>query len=169
MAWYHTYPEILPLAQGCVAALGNFDGVHTGHQHLLKIAKTEATNRGLPLVALTFHPHPRTVVRPEVPFQQLQTLPERIAALQMAGAEGVAVVPFHPARAQQTPPDFIQEILVSWLNAKVVVVGENFRFGHKAAGTPATLAANPEFLTHVVPLLGDDRGAFSSTRLRTQE
>lgn len=166
--WQATFPAALPCPSGCVAALGNFDGVHQGHRHLLNIAKAEATDRNLPLVALTFDPHPRTVLRPAHPFQQLQNLPQKAAALAAAGAQGVAIVPFTLARAAQGPAEFMQEILVGWLHAQVVVVGENFHFGQRAQGTPATLAANPAFLTHIVPLLGDTQGAFSSTRLRQQ-
>jgi riboflavin kinase/FMN adenylyltransferase len=164
--WQATFPAPLPSASGCVAALGNFDGVHQGHRHLLNIAKAEATDRNLPLVALTFAPHPRTVLRPDQPFHQLQTLPEKTAALAAAGVHGVAILPFTLARAAQSPTEFMQEILVAWLHAQVVVVGENFHFGHRAQGTPALLQQNPSFLTHVVPLLGDAAGAFSSTRLR---
>ncbi|MCA3244077.1 MAG: adenylyltransferase/cytidyltransferase family protein [Alphaproteobacteria bacterium] len=166
MAWFHTFPSPLPLPQGCAAALGNFDGVHAGHRALLQHAQQLAQANGLPLVALTFHPHPRQVLRPHEPFTQLQPLPERVAVLQAAGAEGVAVVPFDSLRAQQSPAAFMQEILVDWLRAKVVVVGENFHFGHRAQGNPATLQANPAFSTVVMPLVGDAQGPYSSSRLR---
>lgn len=166
MAWFDTFPAPLPIAHGCVAALGNFDGVHQGHQALLQQALALSQIQGLPLVALTFHPHPRQVLRPLEHFTQLQTLPARVAALQAAGVARVAVVPFDAYRAQQSPHDFMQEILVAWLQAKVVVVGENFHFGHRAQGTPATLQANPAFTTLVVPLVGDAAGPYSSSRLR---
>ena len=166
MAWLHTHPTPLPLPHGCVAALGNFDGVHPGHQALLQQALAVSQTQDLPLVALTFHPHPRQVLRPTEPFTQLQTLPERAAALGAAGAAGVAVVPFDATRAQQSPAAFMEEILQTWLNAKAVVVGENFHFGHRAQGTTSTLQANPAFTTLVVPLVGDAAGPYSSSRLR---
>ncbi len=166
MPWAHTFPAPLPLTAGCVAALGNFDGVHQGHLSLLQYAKAQAQALALPLVALTFDPHPRSILRPEIPLQQLQTLPARLLALHQAGAEGVAVLPFNGARAQQSPADFIEEILIGWLQAKAVVIGENFKFGHRAAGTPTLLQQQPQFQTHVVALVGDAVGPFSSTRLR---
>jgi riboflavin kinase / FMN adenylyltransferase len=166
MVWQATHPQKIPLRNGCVAALGNFDGVHAGHQALLKQAKTQAEVLGLPLVVLTFWPHPRTVLRVGADFHTLQTLPERVASLHAQGVEGVAVLPFTPERAHQSPEAFIEEILEGWLNAKAVVVGENFRFGHKAQGTPALLAQHKAFTTHTVTLHGDEEGPHSSTRLR---
>lgn len=169
MVWHCTYPEALPLQpKGCVAVLGNFDGVHAGHRQLLATAGTLAHSAGLPLVVLTFFPHPRSVLRPEKPFVLLQTLPERTQSLADAGADGVAVLPFTPARALQQPEDFIAEVIEGWLQAKQVVIGTNFRFGHRAAGTPDLLKKNQSFQTHIISLAGDEAGPFSSSRLREQ-
>jgi riboflavin kinase/FMN adenylyltransferase len=166
MPWLLTFPTALPLPAGCVVTMGNFDGVHAGHRHLVQQALAHSQTLQIPLIALTFHPHPRTVLRATEAFQQLQTLPERTTALQNLGVRGVAVVPFDTHRAQQSPTAFMHEILQEWLNAKVVVVGENFRFGHRAQGTPLTLQANPAFQTVVAPLAGDAGGPYSSSRLR---
>ncbi len=167
--WCQTYPAPLPLNTGgvarCIAVAGNFDGVHAGHLYLLKVAATHAAQHGLPLVALTFWPHPRTVLSPTQPLPLLQTLEDRVAALGAAGVAGVAVVPFNAARAAQAPTDFVREVLQGWLQAKMLVVGENFKFGHKAQGTPALVNALGTPCT-AVPLLDDGFGVVSSSRLR---
>lgn len=174
MAWLCTHPNPLPhgLAPvvAPVVAIGNFDGVHAGHRALLLVAQTLAEQRQAPLVVLTFDPHPRTVLRPDVPHQNLMTLPEKQAALAAAGVTGVAVVPFTLTVAQQTPEAFMAEIVQGWLRAQAVVVGENFRFGAKAAGTPAGLAGRlGADNVQVVPLVGDAEGPLSSSRLRAAQ
>lgn len=174
MAWLCTHPNPLPHGLGPVVApvvaIGNFDGVHAGHRALLVVAQTLAEQRQVPLVVLTFDPHPRMVLRPEVPHYNLMTLPEKQAALGAAGVTGVAVVPFTLALAQQTPEAFVAEIVQGWLRAQAVVVGENFRFGAKAAGTPAVLAGRlGADNVQVVPLLRDAEGPLSSTRLRSTQ
>jgi riboflavin kinase / FMN adenylyltransferase len=169
MSWYVTYPTPLPLPQGCVAVLGTFDGVHQGHQALMAKATGLAQAANLPLVALTFWPHPRVVLQPDVPLKVLHTLPEKVAALQAAGAEGVAVVPFTRDLATLSPADFVQVFLQEWLQVKAVAVGENFRFGAQAKGNAMLLQANPAFKTYAVPLVGDAQGPYSSTRLRAAQ
>lgn len=166
MIWRMTYPEALPLPDGCVVAIGNFDGVHAGHRHLLAVAKADAQALGLPLVVLTFEPHPRSVLRPDVPLKRLTTLDEKTALLGEAGVDGVAVLGFSPEVAGWAPEAFMDDILVGWLGARGVCVGENFRFGKKAAGDVALLRAETRFTTRGVALLTDDDGVVSSSRLR---
>jgi riboflavin kinase/FMN adenylyltransferase len=121
---------------------------------------------GSPVIALTFEPHPRSILRPDVPLKRLMTARQKEAALQ-ALADDVAVVPFDVAVAGWSPEDFMQKILVEWLGAARVVVGENFRFGHKASGDVQTLKENPAFVTTILPLVTDEAGVvFSSSRLR---
>ncbi len=166
MVWLMTYPDALPLDRGCVVAIGNFDGVHAGHRHLLAVAKAEAAMLQLPLVVLTFEPHPRSVVRPDVPLKRLTTLHEKVDLLAGAGVDGVAVLGFTPEVAGWTPDMFVEDVLVGWLRARVVCVGENFRFGRKAAGDVATLGAETRFTTRVLSLFEDEDGVVSSSRLR---
>lgn len=167
MVWCECYPQTVPLKGGCVVAIGNFDGVHEGHRHLLALARAEAQWRHLPLVVLTFEPHPRSVLRPEVPLKRLTTLEEKVERLACAGVDGVAVLGFTPEVAGWSPQRFMEDVLVGWLGARGVCVGENFRFGAKAAGDVATLKAQMHFTTLAVPLLTDEAGVVSSSRLRS--
>jgi riboflavin kinase/FMN adenylyltransferase len=124
-----------------VVVIGNFDGVHRGHRQVLARARELADERGLAVVAVTFDPHPMAVLRPEHAPTQLTTLERRADLLAEAGADHVLALPFDRDMASWTPEHFAQLVLVDSVHAAVVVVGANFRFGHKAAGDVATLAA----------------------------
>lgn len=157
-------------AQGCVACIGVFDGVHRGHRALLRVARRRADARDLPLVAVTFDPHPMSVVRPEVAPSSLAPLDQRRALLREAGADDVHVLHFDDRMAAMPAEEFIATVLVDTLHVREVVVGENFRFGHRAAGTVDTLREEGErlgFSVHAVPLEGDDDARWSSTLART--
>jgi len=119
-----------------VVVIGNFDGVHPGHVEVLREAR--ARRPDLPLVVVTFWPHPVSVLRPEVGPMLLTGLDDRIALLQRAGADRVEVIRFTPEFAAHTPEEFVDEVLMP-LSPALIVVGENFRFGHKASGTVQTL------------------------------
>ena len=160
------YPAPTLLTNGCVVAVGNFDGVHAGHKALLAVAKIEAERWELPLVVLTFEPHPRAVLFPQVPLHRLTGVLEKENRLKAEGVAEMVVVPFALEVAGWSPDMFVKDVIVEWLGAKVVVVGENFRYGHKAAGDVASLAADRRFATVVVPLLTDAGGIISSRRLR---
>lgn len=119
-----------------VVAIGNFDGVHRGHRKVL----AEAVGDGsLPLVVITFWPHPVTVLRPDKAPMMLSDLHTRLELLKQAGAHEVRVIRFTPAVAALTPEEFVDTYVVP-LNPARVVVGDNFRFGHGAAGDVGTLA-----------------------------
>ena len=123
-----------------VVTVGNFDGVHLGHQHVVRRAREVArTAGGLPVVAVTFDPHPIAVLRPEHAPQTLTDVATRARLLGGVGADAVLVVPFTREVAAWSPRRFVEDILVDALHAKVVVVGANFRFGVKASGDVATL------------------------------
>ena len=117
-----------------VVALGNFDGVHLGHQEVLKRAVGEGRRRGMKVVAATFHPHPRTVLGAGDPPKLLTPLGLRREMLLGYGADEVWVIPFEVALSGKSPEQFVKDVLIGEGGAGVVVVGENFRFGHKAAG-----------------------------------
>ena len=148
-----------------VVAIGIFDGVHLGHQQIIATAvKAKADSNSPKLVALTFDPHPTAILAPEKEPPRLTTLEDRVQLLQAAGADAVAVIRFDRDFANLTPAEFIENILVDKLSASEVVVGENFTFGNKAAGTSKDLAA--VLPTHVVPLVESGGEVISSTRIR---
>ncbi|HVH94297.1 MAG TPA: adenylyltransferase/cytidyltransferase family protein, partial [Nocardioidaceae bacterium] len=149
-----------------VVTIGNFDGVHRGHQHVLGRAREVAGELGgLPVVAVTFDPHPMAVLRPEHAPQTLTTVETRAALLQGAGVDDVLVVPFSREMAGWSPERFVLDILVETLHARAVVVGANFRFGTKASGDVATLrelGAGHDFSAEGIPLDGGPQ-VWSST------
>ncbi|WP_024877467.1 bifunctional riboflavin kinase/FAD synthetase [Saccharomonospora piscinae] len=125
----------------CVVTIGVFDGVHRGHQALIEKTVRTARQRGLPSVVLTFDPHPTEVVRPGSHPAQLTTLTRKADLVEQLGVDVFAVLPFTPELSRLSPDEFVHEVLVDHLHAATVIVGENFRFGHKAAGTVETLRA----------------------------
>jgi riboflavin kinase/FMN adenylyltransferase len=133
--------EEVPATLGrTVVTVGNFDGVHLGHQHVLRRAREVATELGgLPVVAVTFDPHPIAVLRPEHAPPTLTTLEARAMRLEAAGADDLLVVPFSREVAAWPPQRFVTDILVDRLHARAVVVGANFRFGARASGDVALL------------------------------
>ena len=117
-----------------VIALGNFDGVHLGHQEVLKRAVEEGRRRGMRVIAATFHPHPRAVLGAGDPPKLITPVESRCEMLLSYGADEVWVIPFDVAMSRKTPEQFVKDVLIGEGGAGVVVVGENFRFGHKAVG-----------------------------------
>ena len=152
-----------------VVVIGNFDGVHLGHQHVLARAREIADERGLPVVAITFDPHPMAVLRPEHAPTQLTTVERRAELLAEAGADHVLALPFDRDMASWTPDHFAQRVLIDAVHAQAVVVGANFRFGSRAAGDVATLQAfgrEHGFVVEGIPLDGGPM-VWSSTYVRT--
>jgi riboflavin kinase/FMN adenylyltransferase len=147
-----------------VVAIGNFDGVHSGHRQVLAAAR--AARPGLPVVAVTFWPHPMVILRPDAAPELLCDLSERIELLRAAGADEVRVVEFTRRVAEWTPEEFVERVLLP-LHPSAIVVGENFRFGHQAAGTVDTLRelGAGVFEVKALPLLSD-ASAYSSSRIR---
>ena len=126
---------------GTVVTIGNFDGVHLGHQHVLARAREIGEERGLPVCAITFDPHPMAVLRPEHAPTQLTTVERRAELLAEAGVDHVLALPFDRDMASWTPEEFEQRVLVDAVHAEAVVVGANFRFGTRASAAPATSPA----------------------------
>ena len=149
-----------------VVVIGNFDGVHLGHQHVARRGRELADARGLTLIAVTFDPHPIAVLRPEHAPQQLTGIDQRCQLLAEAGVDDVLVLPFSREIAAWSPDEFIDRVLVSGLHCAAVVVGANFRFGSRAAGDVATLIAHGGFDVDGVVLDGGPQ-VWSSTYVRT--
>lgn len=120
--------------------IGNFDGVHLGHRTLIRQTRQIARAHGWSTCVLTFDPHPTTVVAPERAPQLICSLDERLRLLESAGAERILVLPFTIKIAEMGPREFVETVLADALNARAVVVGQNFRFGYKQLGDTAVLA-----------------------------
>ena len=152
-----------------VVALGNFDGVHLGHQAVLARAVEEARELGGRVVAATFWPHPRSVLGAGASPVLLTTIEGRREALLEHGADEVRAIPFDRDLSRKSPEEFVRDVLVGELGARAVVVGENFRFGYKAAGDFAELRRlmrKGGGDAHAVEVRGA-RGEISSTRVRS--
>ncbi len=152
-----------------VVVIGNFDGVHLGHQHVVRRARELADGDGLTVVAATFDPHPMAVLRPEHAPSMLTDMDRRCRLLGEAGVDDVFVIPFSREIAAWTPEEFIDRVLVDGLHAARVVVGANFRFGARAAGDVATLVeagASRGFEVEGIALDGGPQ-VWSSTYVRT--
>lgn len=167
MALLRWLTEPVPQGAPTVVTIGNFDGVHRGHQHL--VARARILAEGRPVVAVTFEPHPMAVLRPEHAPQTLTALDQRARLLCEAGADAVVALQFDTAMASWTPEEFVERILVDALSAAVVVVGANFRFGHRAAGDVAFLTSSGAEHGFAVDGIALDGGpqVWSSTYVRT--
>jgi riboflavin kinase/FMN adenylyltransferase len=133
-------------AAQCALTIGNFDGVHRGHQAMLALLKNEAAHRGVPSCVMTFEPHPRDFFaklhnKPELAPARIATLRDKLLELERCGIDQVVVLPFDERLASQTPQDFIESVLVKGLGVKYLLVGDDFRFGAKRAGDYAMLDA----------------------------
>jgi riboflavin kinase/FMN adenylyltransferase len=137
-------------------AVGEFDGVHLGHREVIRGSDT----------VLTFEPHPLQVVRPEAAPRLLTSFEAKTELIAGLGVEELVVIPFDKQFAAQTPQEFIDQVLVEALQATRVSVGENFRFGHRAAGDPDVLGADGRFETRVVPLVELEGEIVSSSHIR---
>jgi riboflavin kinase/FMN adenylyltransferase len=120
--------------RGSVIAIGNFDGIHLGHQRVLEFTIARAKESGAVATALTFEPPPLKVLRPEVAPPRISTNQQRMGWFGALGIEAAVVLPFTMDLAKLSPGDFVHEILVRQLQVRAVVVGDNFRFGHRQAG-----------------------------------
>ena len=154
------------MSESTVVVIGVFDGVHKGHQALLNRAKEIADGRSI--LALTFDPHPRTVFAPDSVPPMLTTLADRVELLKIHNADQVAVIKFNEQFAAMSPEKFVEDILVKQLNAGTIIVGKNFTYGAKAAGTVETLiesGVTHNFSVDVQELAGEEE-IISSSRIR---
>jgi riboflavin kinase/FMN adenylyltransferase len=153
----------------CVVTIGVFDGVHRGHQLIVAKAAEAGARLSLPLVVVTFDPHPDEVIRPGSHPPLLCSVRFRAELLGRLGASAVCVLPFSYEFSQLSADDFVKSVLADGVHAAEVVVGENFRFGHKAAGNVALLGELGEkydFAAEGVPLISDHGVTVSSSWIR---
>lgn len=151
-----------------VVTIGNFDGVHLGHQALLGHAKQIAEDRGFSSCLITFWPHPREVVRPDMPHRPLSERAERFDLLASQGFDNILELPFDRQMAALEPAQFVEKYLVP-LNMAVLVIGHDFALGHGASGNYAALSALGRklgFEVRQIDALAMDGQPISSTRLR---
>jgi riboflavin kinase/FMN adenylyltransferase len=134
------------IADACALTIGNFDGVHRGHQAMLALLNSEAAHRGVESCVLTFEPHPRdyfagALHKPELAPARIGTLRDKLTELKRCGVQQTVVLPFDAKLAAQSPEAFIQDVLIQGLGARYVLVGDDFRFGRQRAGDYAMLDA----------------------------
>ncbi len=122
-----------------LVSIGNFDGVHRAHQHVLLRIVEDARSRGAKSVAVTFEPHPLRILRPDAPLKLLTPTPEKLRLLEATGIDAVLLLPFTRDLSLMSPHQFAHEVLKKHLHAQEVHEGYNFHFGHKAAGNVDTL------------------------------
>ncbi len=155
--------------RGASVAIGNFDGVHLGHQSVLAIARAAAVEIGAPFGVVTFEPHPRAFFSPSSPPFRLMDAPTRAHRLEKLGVERLYELPFGAELAGLTAERFVRDVLAGALGLRRIVAGEDFRFGAGRTGSVDFLARlGPElgFGVTVAPIVADRHGDFSSTAIR---
>lgn len=167
-AWASRYATF---SHNSVLAIGNFDGIHLGHQAILRATVDRAHALNAVSTALTFDPSPRKVLRPETAPLRLSTNAQRMEWFNVLGIEAVVVLPFTLELARLSPEEFVEQILLRDLRVRAVLVGENFRFGHKQAGDVRVLSelgAKHSFEVLVVPPVFFRGEVVSSTIIRRE-
>ncbi|NKY53408.1 bifunctional riboflavin kinase/FAD synthetase [Nocardia vermiculata] len=169
MQRWRSLEEMPPDWGRCVLTIGVFDGVHRGHAQLISRAVKSAAVRGVPSVLMTFDPHPMEVIRPGSHPAQLTTLPRRADLVEELGVDVFCVMPFTQDFMKLSPDRYVHDLLVEKLHVAEVVIGDNFTFGKKAAGTVDTmreLGGKFGFEVDGVTLVGEHAVTFSSTYIR---
>nr|WP_294509132.1 bifunctional riboflavin kinase/FAD synthetase [uncultured Rhodopila sp.] len=168
MMWIlHDWRTVPPDARGATVALGNMDGVHLGHQSVIRAA--HAARPDAPLAVLTFDPHPREVFRPDDPPFRLTLAAERADALAALGVDLLYELRFDRDFSLMPAEDFVAKVLHQGVGARHIACGQDFAFGHRRGGDTAFLAARAEALgmgLTLVPPVTDAHGPMSSTRIR---
>ena len=162
--------DIPAAVQGCVVVLGNFDGVHRGHQTVIGRGAERAESLGAPLVVVTFEPHPRSYFRPHDPPFRLTPMRAKAHQIEALGVTALVVLDFDEAFSKVTAEEFVKQILIDGLKARHVVVGEDFRFGCQRSGDVAMLGAIGKTkgfgVTTVSPVASADGEVYSSSHIR---
>ncbi len=170
MRLFRHHTEIPVEARHAVVALGNFDGVHRGHQAVIGRAQAKARELGTKAAVLTFEPHPREFFKPDQPSFRLTPLRIKVRQLEAMGLDDLFVLPFGPRLAQMSAEAFVIEVLIEGLAAQHVVVGYDFVFGRERRGNAALLADLGQMhglgVTSVEAAVSDGGEVFSSTKVR---
>lgn len=168
---FHGYDHVPPGARGAAVAIGNFDGVHKGHQALIARAREAARDLGARAAALVFEPHPREFLQPARPLFRLTPLPQKLKLLEAYGVDLTYVIAFEQALASMSAETFVERVLVAGLGVKHVVIGHNFLFGRSRtgnAGQMADLGRAFGFAVSIVPPVGDGGEIYSSSAVRAE-
>ena len=169
MRVYHSLAEVPPEFGPSALTIGNFDGVHYGHRRILRRLKALADANGWKASVLTFDPHPTRVVAPERTPPLLTMPEERAQLMREEGIEQVLILPFTRELAQLSPEEFVTRLVAERLGARAVLVGDNFRYGHRHAGNVALLAEMGRklgFETEIVPAVSCRGRVVSSSGIR---
>ena len=163
---YQSLENVPESAKSAVIAIGNFDGVHRGHQALLRAARDIASEKALPLAVLTFEPHPKRLFRPDDPPNRITPPSVKHWRLEEFGVETLFSLPFDWDFASQSADDFIQNVLKDGIGAAHVVVGADFCFGQLRKGSPKDIEKSGISTTAIEKVAGDDAQIFSSSNVR---
>jgi riboflavin kinase/FMN adenylyltransferase len=170
MQVFTSYENLPDRIRNGVVAIGNFDGVHRGHQAVVGEAGRFAKAAGMPWSVLTFEPHPRRIFAPDGPAFRITPASAKALAIESLGVDALIVLTFNKAFSELTPGSFIHEVLVKGLNAQHVVAGYDFKFGHKRAGNCDFLLRKGQEegfdFTTILAQNDADGGVISSTRIR---
>jgi riboflavin kinase/FMN adenylyltransferase len=167
MRVFRHWNELPPELKGGAVAIGNFDGLHRGHEHLIALAREEAGRRGCAAGVLTFEPHPRRLFRPADPPFRLSPFRMKMRRLAELGLDFALALHFDEAFAATPADAFIADILQAGLGVAHVTVGEDFRFGHKRGGDVARLRAAGIETTAAFAVLDETAEPISSSRIRS--
>ena len=165
----HGYKAIPDDGRGAAIALGNFDGVHAGHRHVIDTARALAAETGAPLGVALFNPHPRRFFAPDAPAFRLMSVDRRNRILAQLGVERLHTLPFDAEMSKMTPGEFVRDVLAGGLGVSGVATGADFRFGAGRAGSThelAELCAAHGIATAFAELHGNGADKVSSTRIR---
>lgn len=165
MKRHQNFATIPTADKGAAVAIGNFDGVHLGHQSVIALARAAAAEKQAPLGVVTFEPHPRSFFAPDAPPFRLMNANAKAARLDKLGIDQLYEIPFNAELAGLTADEFIEQVLIWGLGVSHVVVGADFRFGKGRTGSIETLEA-AGFDVTVAPLISDAKGDYSSTAIR---
>ena len=168
---YRHTNKVCAASNGSIVAIGNFDGVHLGHKKVLREARKKADNLNLPLIVITFEPHPVEVLKPEFAPARITPFAAKARELEVCGADGIYVIKFSKNYAKTSPEEFVTNTLVNVLHAKHIFVGDDFNFGKARSGSAeilADLGKKQGFEVSAISQYMQGGERVSSTRIRKQ-